>query len=299
MTPLPMGLDGEISRRDRIEVQGLRVLTVVGVLPHERQHPQPVLIDLAIEVDLAEAGHSDSLASTVDYAALCQSVAARVREGRDILLERLAQRIADLVLEMDRVEAVEVAVAKLRPALPEDLASTKVCIRRCRPKGAGRRASSAAERYRAYIALGSNLGDRAAQLRFATSQLPGVVAESSVYETRPVGGPADQGPYLNMVVAIDTELEPLALLRRLLAIEARAGRERREPNGPRVLDLDLLLYDRYNISGPGIQVPHPRMEQRRFVLQPLSDIAADRCPPGWERHLPEDGIRRLGRLADL
>lgn len=297
MKPSPsLGSEGR-SAVDRIEIQGLRVMTVVGVLPHERQDPQPVLIDVAIEVDLAEAGRSDSLAATVDYAALSQAVAACARGGRDILLERLAERIAQLALGFDHVLAVEVAVAKLRPALPEDLASTTVRIRRRRD--APWSPATAAPPWLAYVALGSNLGDRAAQLRFALERLPRVVAESAVYETRPVGGPPDQGPFLNMVVAIETDLEPLALLRRLLAIEAQAGRERREPNGPRVLDLDLLVFDDFRISGPGLQVPHPRMEQRRFVLQPLSDIAPERTPAGWEERLPEEGIRRVGRLADL
>lgn len=282
---------------DCIEILGLRVMTVVGVLPHERQQAQPVLVDLALELDLRDAGCSDSLAATVDYAALSQAVAACARSGRDVLLERLAERIADVALASERVAAVEVRVSKLRPALPEDLASTAVRIRREAPRLEAMDKGSAA--FLAYVALGSNLGDRVAQLRAALRQLTAVEAESDVYETEAVGGPADQGPYLNMVVALRTPLEPLALLRRLLAIETAAGRLRGPRNGPRTLDLDLLLHSAYAITGPGIQVPHPRMQERRFVLQPLRDIAPGLCPPGWERRLPEEGIRRLGRLADL
>lgn len=271
-------------------------MTVVGVLPHERQQAQPVLVDLALDLDLRDAGRSDSLAATVDYAALSQAVAACARSGRDVLLERLAERIAEVALASERVAAVEVRVSKLRPALPEDLASTAVRIRREAPR---LEAMNEPSSFLAHVALGSNLGDRVAQLRAALRQLAGVEAESDVYETAAVGGPAGQGPYLNMVVALRTHLEPLALLRRLLAIETEAGRVRGPRNGPRLLDLDLLLHDAYAITGPGIQVPHPRMQERRFVLQPLSDIAPGLCPPGWERRLPEEGMRRLGRLADL
>jgi 2-amino-4-hydroxy-6-hydroxymethyldihydropteridine diphosphokinase len=132
---------------------------------------------------------------------------------------------------------------------------------------------------RAYLALGSNLGDRASHLQSAVDELdamPGVrvVAVSRVYETAPVGGPA-QGDYLNAVVAVETELDPYGLLAAAQACEQHAGRERRERWGPRTLDVDVLLYDEVQTDDPALTIPHPRMWERGFVLAPLRDVAPE------------------------
>jgi 2-amino-4-hydroxy-6-hydroxymethyldihydropteridine diphosphokinase len=127
-----------------------------------------------------------------------------------------------------------------------------------------------------YVALGSNLGDRAATLASALRELDmqplRVLRSSRVHETEPVGGPPQQGRYLNAVAEIDTPLPPRELLERLHAIERRHGRVRRAPNGPRTLDLDLLLYRDLTIDEPGLCVPHPRMWERAFVLGPLAEL---------------------------
>ena len=280
---------------DQIEIKGLRVMTVVGALAHEREAAQPVLIDLRLTVDLRQAGRTDSLAATVDYAAVSERVADAARAARDVLLERLAVRLAAMALGFDRVAAVEVALAKLRPALAEDLASTAVRIRRWQ----GEAAPEEPEVHHALVALGSNLGDRAAHLRLALRRLGGVTGQSQVYETDPVGGPTGQGPYYNMVAALETVLEPLAFLRRLHEVEAQAGRVRGERDAPRTLDLDLLYYDDLTMSGPGISVPHPRLAERRFVLAPLAELAPERCPPGWDQRLPRGGVHPRGPLAGL
>jgi 2-amino-4-hydroxy-6-hydroxymethyldihydropteridine diphosphokinase len=141
-----------------------------------------------------------------------------------------------------------------------------------------------AERAAAYVALGSNLGNRGAHLAGAVEALralPGVevTALSPVYETDPVGGPP-QGAYLNAVVALRTELAPEVLLARLLEIESRAGRERgAERDAPRSLDLDLLLYADEKIDAPGLAVPHPRLHERAFVLEPLARLAPELVHP--------------------
>ncbi len=126
---------------------------------------------------------------------------------------------------------------------------------------------------RAYLGLGSNLGDRRAALRTAVAALPDVVAVSPVYETEPVGGPAGQSPYLNLVVGLETDLTPRELLELAHALEAAAGRVRTERNGPRTLDVDVLLVGHLTVDEPDLVVPHPRMWQRRFVLVPLADLA--------------------------
>lgn len=129
---------------------------------------------------------------------------------------------------------------------------------------------------RAYVALGSNLGDRWGHFEAALAaigSIGSVATGSPVYETTAVGGPTGQGPYLNAVVAIDTDLGPRELLDGLLQIEEQRGRERSERWGPRTLDLDLLWYEGLTITEPGLTLPHPEIRNRQFVLAPLADIA--------------------------
>lgn len=142
---------------------------------------------------------------------------------------------------------------------------------------------------RAYLGLGSNLGDRLAHLQRAVEALAGtagiqVVAVSSVYETAPVGGPA-QDDFLNAVAAIDTQLAPRDLLAAATTVEQLEERVREVRWGPRTLDVDILLYDDERIAEPDLEIPHPRMQQRAFVLAPLRDVAPDLVElpaEGWE-----------------
>jgi len=137
---------------------------------------------------------------------------------------------------------------------------------------------------RAYIGLGSNIGDREVAL-WAALELLGddVVAVSSFRETDPVGY-LDQPMFLNAAAALETELEPRALLDRLLELERELGRTREGPRfGPRTIDLDLLLYGDRVIDEPGLVVPHPRLAERRFVLEPLAELDPDLVVPGLGR----------------
>ena len=120
---------------DRIELRGLRVLAVCGALPEERERPQPFEVDVDIDVDLGPAGGSDALADTVDYGGLARAAARVAAEGRFTLMERLAERIAEEAGADARVESVTVAVRKLRPPVPVDLASAGVRITRRRAPG--------------------------------------------------------------------------------------------------------------------------------------------------------------------
>ncbi len=127
---------------------------------------------------------------------------------------------------------------------------------------------------RAFLGLGSNLGDREATLRAAVAALPDLVAVSPVYETEPVGGP-EQGAYLNAVAELDTDRSPHELLELCRSLEAAADRVRLERWGPRTLDVDVLLVGELVVDEPDLQVPHPRMWDRRFVLAPLRDLAPE------------------------
>lgn len=278
---------------DQIHISALRAVTIVGALPHEREIPQPLQIDLVLDVDLAEAGASDELNDTVNYGAVADDVIAAVEESKDVLLERLAARVADIVLDFPRVEAVDVLVTKLRPPISVDAESTAVRIVRTQ-KTAHQPLPQAR---RAWIALGSNLGDREGFLRSGVLGLGNVTAMSQVYETDPVGGPDDQGAFLNMVVEIETTLDPHALLRRCQRIEAEAMRQRVVHWGPRTLDVDIVIYDGVTMQSDDLTIPHPRFAERRFVLTPLAEIAPDRCPDGWDAGLEPAGVYPRGPLS--
>ena len=141
---------------------------------------------------------------------------------------------------------------------------------------------------RAYVGLGANLGDREATLRRALALLGAergveVVAVSALRETDPVGL-VDQPRFLNAVAAVDTDLSARDLLDVLLGVERVLGRTRDGPRyGPRTIDLDLLLYGDERIDEPGLDVPHPRLHERRFVLEPLAELDADLAVPGRGR----------------
>jgi 3-oxoacyl-[acyl-carrier protein] reductase len=145
---------------------------------------------------------------------------------------------------------------------------------------------------KAYVALGSNLGDRQGHLERALQALRETSAitlhrVSSFIETAPVGGPSGQGPYLNAAAEIETTLGAEELLRLLLEIEQRLGRVRHERHGPRTIDLDLLLYGNLVREGKELTVPHPRLHERAFVLQPLAEIAPHVVHPELGRTVNE------------
>lgn len=150
--------------------------------------------------------------------------------------------------------------------------------------------------HRVIVALGSNLGDRQSFLRQAVAEIGTVTAASQVFETEPVGGPDDQGAFLNMVIVVDTPLDPFAFLCLGKRIEAEALRQRAVHWGPRTLDVDVLFYDDVEISSAELTLPHPRYAERRFVLAPLAEVAPERCPQQWDITLPALAVTPLGPL---
>ena len=140
-----------------------------------------------------------------------------------------------------------------------------------------------------YLSLGSNVGDRAANLRGAIrklGELGEVLAVSSFYETEPVEFTA-QPWFLNCAVALRTALTPETFLAKMLGIERQMGRRRTQPKGPRLIDIDIVLFGDTVMSGPGLAIPHPAMHQRRFVLEPLAEIAPDARHPVLKRNVSE------------
>jgi 2-amino-4-hydroxy-6-hydroxymethyldihydropteridine diphosphokinase len=148
----------------------------------------------------------------------------------------------------------------------------------------------------AYLSLGSNLGDREAHLRTGVAAVASGDPHrvSPLYETEPVGGPA-QGPYLNVVVELETKASPRELLTRCQRAEAAAGRVRTERFGPRTLDADVLVVDDLSVDEEDLGVPHPRMRERRFVLQPLADLAPGLVDPAELRDA-KGQVARIGTL---
>ena len=151
----------------------------------------------------------------------------------------------------------------------------------------------------AYIGIGSNLGSAITNCRQASALLTEhpkikVISRSSFYETEPVG-PKDQNWFVNAVVEVKTDLEPLLLLDALLAIEVEMGRIRKEKWGPRIIDLDILLYGNLTLKNSRLEIPHPEMIQRRFVLAPLAELTPNSIHPTAKKsiqqllsELPED-----------
>lgn len=127
---------------------------------------------------------------------------------------------------------------------------------------------------KSYIGIGTNRGDRHQNITTAlqkVTQFAKITNKSSIYETDPMGY-KNQGKFLNLVIEIETELKPEELLKKLLKVEQEMGRIRTIKNGPRIIDLDILLYNDEKINKPNLKIPHPRMNEREFVLKPLSEI---------------------------
>lgn len=146
------------------------------------------------------------------------------------------------------------------------------------------------------MGLGSNLGDREGHLRRAVRTAPDVIRVSPVYETEPVGGPSGQAPYLNLVVELATDRTPRQLLAVCRELEEGAGRVRVERWGSRTLDVDVLLVGDLTVNDADLQVPHPRMWERRFVLAPLADLAPELVTPEQVDDAMGQ-VRRVGPLA--
>jgi len=160
--------------------------------------------------------------------------------------------------------------------------------------------SAEAPLHRAFLGLGSNMGDRVEYLAEAVAAIPDLVAVSSAYETDPVGG-VEQDPFLNVVVELRTLLTPRDLLELCQALELAAQRVRVVRWGPRTLDVDVLWVDEMTSNEPDLIVPHPRMFERAFVLVPLADVAPDLLPPGYDvaAAAEAEGVRTLGPWASV
>lgn len=266
---------------DTIEVRGIVGFGRHGVLAHEGEFGQSFTVDVCIRADLARAGASDDLEHTIDYGRVAAIAHDRIVGEPFALIERLADVIAADVAELPGVVSATATVHK--PHAPMPVATADVTVSRTR------RAPQ-----RVVLGLGANLGDRQASLQRALDRLDAagvrVDAVSPVFETDPVGGP-EQDDYLNAVAVVRTTLGPHALLALLHRIEAAGDRVREVRWGPRTIDLDILDFAGRTVDEPDLVLPHPRAEQRAFVLVPWASVAPQHELSGrpvaeWLRELP-------------
>lgn len=249
---------------DEIHIDKLEVFAHHGVYPQETRDGQLFYVNAVLYMDMHRAGESDELEHTVNYGAVCHFITDWMQENTCHLLEAAAERMASaILLEYRLLSAVDLEIVK--PFAPVSLPFQGLSVKIHRSW------------HRAYVALGSNMGDREGYIAGALEALRAhplteVRKVSELIVTKPYGGVA-QDDFLNGAAEIETLLNPWQLLDALHDMENAAGRRRLQHWGPRTLDLDILFYDRLVIEDERLVIPHPDLENRGFVLEPMNGIA--------------------------
>ena len=249
---------------DQITIEKLTVFGNHGVYPEENKLGQKFLVSLVLYTDTRKAGMSDELESSINYGDVSQYVRQFFEENTFKLIERVAEKLAEgLLLRYSLLEKVDVKIEKPWAPIAIPVESVGVEISR--------------GWHRAYIALGSNMGDKKDYLDKAVEKLKKhplckVMKVADYIQTEPYGG-VEQDVFLNSALELRTLLFPEELLALLNQIEAEAGRERTIHWGPRTLDLDILFYDDCVIDTPSLTIPHIDLQNRDFVLIPMVQLA--------------------------
>jgi dihydroneopterin aldolase/2-amino-4-hydroxy-6-hydroxymethyldihydropteridine diphosphokinase len=249
---------------DKLIIKNLELFGFHGVNQEEKTMGQKFIIDVLLDMDMTEAVDKDSLNDTINYAELCHELLNVFKSEKHDLIERAAVVLCDyILLNYKQVNEVELTLKK--PWAPVHLPLEYPAVRMVR------------KRHTAYIAVGSNMGDKGDNIRKAIEAIDSsiqtsVVRTSKIIETDPVGY-EDQEVFLNGVFKVETILSPKQLIRWLLSIEDDLKRVRDIRWGPRTIDLDVIYYDDLVSDDEEIVLPHPRMHERGFVLEPLNEIA--------------------------
>ena len=263
---------------DKICIKNLEVFSNHGVYPEERALGQKFVVSAELFLDLRSAGKSDELDDSFDYGKACYIIKNYIEKKSFRLIEAVAEGLAEkLLIEHTALQSVMLEIKKPWAPVATHLETVSVVIER--------------RRHMAYIALGSNMGDRDGYLQFAVGELKNahgcrVVSVSGFINTAPYGN-AEQDDFLNGCLALDTLLEPLELLELLHDIENRAGRVRGERWGPRTLDLDIIFFDDIIMSVEALRIPHPEAHKREFVMAPLNEIAPYLIHPAMGKTVAE------------
>lgn len=249
---------------DQIRIENLKIFAHHGVHPEENRLGQQFIVSVCMELSTAKAGREDDLTASVSYSDAARMIAVWVQEENFQLIEAVAEKVAcRLLAQWPAVRAVTVEVKK--PWAPVGLPLDWVSVRIHR------------EWKRAFVGLGSNMGDTEGYLNLGVEELRAnphirVKAVSQYRSTKPWGN-VEQDDFLNACAEIETTLDPLALLEVLQAAEQKAGRVRLVHWGPRTLDMDLLFYDNLVLDSARLVLPHPEAENRLFVMEPMAELA--------------------------
>lgn len=264
--------------RDLIRIEGLEIYAHHGVLPEEKEEGQTFYVSCEMETSIREAGKTDDLAKTVNYAEVSHLINRVMTDNTWDLIETCAEKVAEAVLLANPlVRGIRVEISK--PSAPIGLPFDTVCVE-CERRW-----------HEVYIALGSNLGDSRALIEEAVRKLDEielvkVEKVSALIETEPYGV-TDQPKFLNGAAKLKTVLGPHELLDELHRIEAEANRERTMRWGPRTLDLDILMYDDLVLADDDLCIPHIDMLNRDFVLEPMKEIAPYAVHPLTKKRMAE------------
>ncbi len=255
---------------DKIIIENLCVFANHGVLEEEKRMGQKFLVSAELEINTRKAGVSDNIALSINYADVCKVIDKFMKDYTFNLLEAVAENMT-LVLFANFPELNGVKVTIKKPWAPIGLQLDYVAV------------SIERRWHRAYISLGSNMGDRLKYLEKAVEEVKEdlnckLLKISDIIETAPYG-PVIQDDFLNGCIMIDTLYTPHELLSFLHKLENDANRTREVHWGPRTLDLDILLYDDLVVCDDELVIPHPEMHKRAFVLEPLKQIAPDAVHP--------------------
>jgi len=272
------GKESKVYNLDKINIVNLEISARHGVLPEENVIGQKFVVSAALYLDLRSAGKTDDLAKTIDYGKICHDIKAFVEGNTFRLIETVAERLAEILLiENPLVQRIWLEIKKPWAPILLPLETVSVEIER--------------SRHIAFIALGSNMGDKEANLRFAVAELEGargcrVLSVSSFITTAPYGF-TEQDDFLNGCLKLETLLTPHELLELLLDIEEKAGRVRDVRWGPRTLDLDIIFYDDMTMSDDRLVIPHIEAHKRDFVLVPIKEIAPNHVHPVFKKTVTE------------
>jgi dihydroneopterin aldolase/2-amino-4-hydroxy-6-hydroxymethyldihydropteridine diphosphokinase len=254
---------------DRITISNLEVFAYHGVLKEENALGQKFLVSAELETDITKAAKNDDIHESINYASVCKTIEAYLKENTFKLIETTADRLAEHLLKTyDRINKIKVEIKKPWAPILMTLDTVSVIVER--------------GWHKAYLGIGSNLGDKEANLREAVRLLNEdagceVQRISSFIVTKPVGG-VEQDDFLNGALLVKTLKSPFALLELIAKIEKELKRERVIHWGPRTIDLDILFYDDEVIQTKELTIPHPEIANRLFVLEPMAEIAP------WVKH---------------